>query len=63
MSNLHVNMSLCHYSMARHRIAHEGDGLQMWRVAANVLNKLSRTIDNGYSYTLRVGQGANNSSP
>jgi hypothetical protein len=42
--------------MARPQVA-DGDGLQIWRVAANILNKQSRTADKG------VGRGANNSSP
>jgi hypothetical protein len=40
-----------------------GDGLQMWGVAANVLNKQPRIADKGWSYMLGVGRGANNSSP
>jgi len=34
-----------------------------WRVAANILNKQSRTADKGWSSSLTVGRGANNSSP
>jgi hypothetical protein len=37
--------------------------LQLWRVAANILNKQSRTADKGWSFSLGVGRGANNSSP
>jgi hypothetical protein len=33
----------------------------MWRVAANILNKQSRTADEGWSSSLGVGRGANNS--
>jgi hypothetical protein len=33
--------------MARLRVADGRDGLQMWRVAANVLNKQWRTADKG----------------
>ena len=29
--------------MARPQVADRGDGLQIWRVAANILNKQSRT--------------------
>jgi len=36
---------------------------QMWRVAANILNKKSRTADKGRSSSLGVGRGADNSSP
>jgi len=35
----------------------------VWRVAANVLNKLSWTADKVWSSNLEVGQGANNPSP
>jgi hypothetical protein len=35
----------------------------IWRVAANILNKQLRTADNGWSSSLGVGRGANNSSP
>jgi hypothetical protein len=34
-----------------------------WRVAANILNKQSLTADKGWSSSLGVGRGANNSSP
>jgi hypothetical protein len=34
-----------------------------WRVAANILNKQSRTANKGWSSSLGVGRGANNSSP
>ncbi|KAJ4429640.1 hypothetical protein ANN_21841 [Periplaneta americana] len=40
-----------------------GDGLQIWRVAVNVLNKQSRTADEGWSSNLGVGRRANNPSP
>jgi hypothetical protein len=38
------------------------NGLQICRVAANVLNKQSRTADMGSSFSLGVGQSAKNSS-
>jgi hypothetical protein len=34
----------------------------IWRVAANILNKQSRTADKGWSSSLGVGRGAENSS-
>jgi hypothetical protein len=49
--------------MARPQVADGGDGLQIWRVAANILNKQSRTTDKGWSSRLGAGRGANNSSP
>jgi hypothetical protein len=53
----------CHQGIARPQVADGGDGLQIWRVAANILNKQSRTADKGWSSSLGVGRGANNSSP
>jgi len=35
---------------------------QIWRVAANILNKQSRTADKGWSSSLGVERGANNCS-
>ena len=35
----------------------------VWRVATNILNKQSQTVEKGWSSSLEVGQGANNSSP
>jgi hypothetical protein len=43
--------------------ADRGDGLQIWRVAANILNKESRTADKCWSSSLGFGRGANKSSP
>jgi hypothetical protein len=39
------------------------DGLQIWRVAAHILNKKSQTADEGLYSSLEVGRGANNSLP
>jgi hypothetical protein len=49
--------------MERPQVADGEDVLLIWRVAENILNKHSRTDDKGWSYSLGVGQGANNSSP
>ena len=38
------------------------NGLHVWRVAVNILNKQSRTADKGWSSSLGVGWGDNNSS-
>jgi hypothetical protein len=35
----------------------------IWRVAANILNKQSRKADKGWSSSLVIGRGVNNSSP
>jgi hypothetical protein len=41
------------------QLADGGDGPPIWRVAANILNKQSRTADKGWSSSLGVGRGAN----
>jgi hypothetical protein len=38
------------------------EGIQIRRVIANRLNKQSRTADKGWSSSLGVGRGANNTS-
>jgi hypothetical protein len=53
----------CHHGMARPQVVDGGDSLQIWRVAANILNKQPRTADKGWASILGVGRGANNSSP
>jgi hypothetical protein len=50
----------CHHSMARPRLADGRDSLQLWSLAANILNKQPRTNDKGWSSSLEVGRGANN---
>jgi hypothetical protein len=50
----------CHHSLACPRVADDTDGLQHWRLAANILNKQLRTNDNGWSSSLGVGRGPNN---
>jgi len=49
--------------MACPQVADGGDGLQIWTVATNMLNKQSQTADKGWSSSFRVGKGTNNSSP
>jgi hypothetical protein len=48
--------------MVRRQVAYGGDALQVRTVAANILNKQSRTADEGWFSSLGVGRGANNSS-
>jgi hypothetical protein len=55
--------SPCHNNMARARVADGRDGLQHWRLAANILNKQPRINDRGWFSSLGVGRGANNSLP
>jgi hypothetical protein len=37
----------CHHGMGRSQVADGGDGLEIWRVDANILNKQSRKADRG----------------
>jgi exonuclease III len=60
---VHVKCVHCHHGMARPRVADRGDGLQIWRVDANILNKQTRTADCGWYSSLGVGRGANNPPP
>jgi hypothetical protein len=55
--------SPCHHSRVCPRVADRRDGLKLWRLAANILNKQPRTNDKGWSSSLGVGRGANNPSP
>jgi hypothetical protein len=62
----HVRWVPCHHGMRRPQVADGGSGLQIWRVAANILNKQSRIADKGRSSSWGgggVGHGANNSPP
>jgi hypothetical protein len=43
--------------MARRRVADGGDGLQICKVAANILTKQSMTANKGWSSSLWVGEG------
>jgi hypothetical protein len=47
----------CHHGMARPQVADGGEGLQIWRVASNILNKQSRTADKGWPSSLGLGGG------
>jgi hypothetical protein len=47
----------CHVGMARPQVADGGDGLQIRRIAANILNKQLRTADTGCSSRVGLGVG------
>jgi hypothetical protein len=49
----------CHQGVARPQVADGGEGLQIWRVATNILNKQSRTAGKGWPSSLGVGPRAN----
>jgi hypothetical protein len=55
-------MELCHHSMVCPRVVDAGDGLQIWYIAANILNKQLQTADKWWSSSFEVEQGDNNSS-
>jgi hypothetical protein len=48
----HVRWVPCHHDIVRPQVADGGDGLQIRRVAANILNKQSRTADKGLNVGL-----------
>jgi hypothetical protein len=60
MTCRHVKWVPCHHDMAHPHVAGRGDGLQIWKVAVNILNKQSRTADRGWPSSLGIGRGANN---
>jgi hypothetical protein len=45
------------------QIGDGGNGLQIWRIAENMLNKQLRTADKEWFSRFGVGSAANNSSP
>jgi hypothetical protein len=52
-----VDMGRCHYRMARPHFEDGGDDLWIWRMAANILNKQSRTDGKACSCGLGLGRG------
>jgi len=44
----------CYHGMELPQIADGGDGLQIWRVAVNILHTHSRTAYHGWSSNLRI---------
>jgi hypothetical protein len=49
--------------MKHPQVVDGGDGLRIWRVAANIFNKQLQTANKEWSSSLWVGRWANNSSP
>jgi hypothetical protein len=56
-SLVHVKWVPLHHDMARPQVSDGGDGLQKWSVAANILNKQSRTAEEGGPPTRGLGVG------
>jgi hypothetical protein len=46
-SNQYYPILPVNHGMARPQVVDRGDGLEIYRVAANILNKLSQTADRG----------------
>jgi len=59
---IHIRWVPCHHGMVRPQVVDGREGLQIWRVAANILNKQSRTADKGWSSSLEGGHRANKTS-
>jgi len=59
----HVNVGPCHHGTTRPRVADGGDGLQIWKVVANMLDEKARTADKGWALQLWDWARANNMSP
>ena len=55
-------MGPCHHGTARPQLA-DGGTASDTEVTANILNKQSRTADEGSSSSLEDGRDANNASP
>jgi hypothetical protein len=53
---------LSHHGVARPQVPDDGEALQIWRVAVNILNKQSLIASKGWPSSLGVGGVANNSS-
>jgi hypothetical protein len=49
--------SPCHQGMVRPRVTDGRDGLQQWRLAANILNKHPRASNKGWSSSWGLGVG------
>jgi len=49
--------------MAHPKVADGGEGLWIWSVAVNTINKQSQTANKGWSSSLGIGHEANNPSP
>jgi len=58
-----ISSGFCHHVMTRPWVAGEGHGLQIWSVAANILNEQSRPDDKEWSSGLGVWHGAYYISP
>jgi hypothetical protein len=58
VTKAHVRWVRCHHDMAHPHFADGGDGLQIWRVAVNILNKKLWTDDKMLSFSLGVGRAA-----
>jgi len=56
------NVNPCHHGMARPRVEDGGDGLQIWRVVSDILNKKSWTAEKGCTSSWGIRRGYDNSA-
>jgi hypothetical protein len=56
-SSLTDTLTVNHNGVGRVQVTDGGDGLQIRRVAANILNKQPRAADGGWSSSLGTGRG------
>jgi hypothetical protein len=57
----HFKWGSCHQGMVRPQVAEGEDGLQIWCLNLNILNKQSQTAKNVWSSIFGVGRRADNS--
>jgi hypothetical protein len=55
--HIHVRRVLCHYGDALSQVVDGKDGIQLWRVALNILNKQLWTPEKRWSSSFSVGHG------
>jgi hypothetical protein len=60
---VHVKWVPCHHDVAHPQVVNGEDNPQIWRVAANRVNKRSQIANKRWSSSLGTGHAANNSSP
>jgi hypothetical protein len=51
---VHVKWVPCHHSVVHPHVVDGGDGIQVWRTAADILNNQSGTSNKGLSSSLRI---------
>jgi hypothetical protein len=47
----------CHHGLVHPQVSDGGEGLKLWKYAANKLNKQPQTDDKGWPFSLGLGMG------